>query len=1174
MGKQQRNWMAAHLITVLVVIIAVVGASALLGCDSNPPGSACLDEGNPFCSNYVPPGSGGSGNNTNTGGTGNTAGTGGNTTPPVNCGALPNFNCFGECVVLTTDEANCGSCGRECGSGQSCVDGYCTWNTPPDQCVQSSEACDGIDNDCDLAIDEEFNLFTDEANCGTCGRACGSGQSCVNGHCTWDEPQNGCVSSTETCNGVDDDCDTAIDEPFNLLADTANCGVCGNVCGTGQHCSNGHCALDVPDDQCVPSAEVCDSVDNDCDGTIDDGFNLLTDAQNCGMCGHACDSLQSCVSGHCAWDTPIDECVPAVEICDNADNDCDGAIDETTNLLSDPQNCGMCGRACDTGALCLNAVCFFSTPVDQCTPLPAELCNSRDDNCNGWVDEGYNLLTDSQNCGMCGRDCGGGAVCDNGRCQLITPILNCTPAPEVCDYTDNDCDGQIDELINLQTDETNCGVCGLACAAEQVCDTGHCQWISPQVGCTPAPETCNGVDDDCDGVIDDGFSLLNDPLNCGACGRACGANQHCQNGACALDVPNDQCVPSAEICDSVDNNCNTVIDEGINLSTDNANCGVCGRVCPAGQVCQSGACSWITPPTNCTPAPETCNGVDDDCDGAIDDGFVLTNDEANCGVCGHACGANQVCDNGHCAWITPPPGCAPAPETCNGVDDDCDGILDDGFNLSNDPLNCGLCGFVCAAGQYCLNGHCAWEAPVNVCMPANEVCNNVDDNCNGLIDEGITLATDPANCGTCGRVCAPGQSCQAGQCSWNVPQDGCVAVAEVCDNADNDCDTVIDEGFDLQNDALNCGKCGRTCAANQHCQDGTCAWNTPVSQCVPSAEICDNADNDCDGLIDEGIALLSDSQNCGTCGHVCGAGQICQNGYCSWLIPVSTCGPPSSEVCDNTDNDCDGFIDEGYDLLLDESNCGHCGNTCAAGQYCSNGACAWTVPVSSCVPAPETCDNTDNDCNQLIDNGFNLSIDESNCGQCGTACGVNQSCWNGHCAWNVPLNGCTPVAELCNNIDDDCDGAIDENFSLSSDNANCGICGRVCAAGQFCSGGKCQWSTPPAGCSPVAESCNYSDDDCDGIIDDGFNLSSNSSHCGACGHACAAGQFCQNAHCTWVIPQSSCVAAAESCNSIDDDCDGAIDENWNFLSDKSHCGNCWTVCPGTQYCQNGQCRLP
>jgi hypothetical protein len=1278
MKKKKRNWMAARFMLLLSAIVALI----VSGCDSNPPGSACLESGNPWCSNYVPPGSGGS---TSDGG----AGTGGNTN--VQCGALPQFNCFGSCVILTSDEANCGSCGRACDDGQTCNDGHCAWNQPPDQCTPSAEVCDGIDNDCNGVIDQNTDLFTDPANCGTCGRACADGQSCNSGHCAWDSQQNGCQPSTEVCNQIDDDCDSAIDEPFNLLADVDNCGICGHACAALQSCNNGHCTWDTEQNGCQNVAETCNNVDDDCDFTIDNGFNLLTDAQNCGTCGHACAALQYCNNGHCAWNNPQDDCVQnGAEICNNIDEDCDGEIDEGFNLLSDPANCGTCGRACDPLAVCQNAVCKFTVPQDECVQGPVELCNSRDDNCNGFVDEGFNLLTDKLNCGQCGRDCGAGTVCDNGHCQLITPVLNCGASIELCNYTDDDCDGEIDELINLLTDEANCGVCGLDCGPLRVCDSGHCQWIDQQSGCVNAPETCNGVDDDCDSVIDDGYSLLNDPANCGMCGRACALNQHCENGACAWDFPQNGCTPGPEVCDNIDNNCNKQIDEGFNLQTDPANCGVCGHVCPAGQVCDLGHCEWIQPQNGCTPAPETCNNEDDDCDNVIDEGYVLSNDPLNCGICGHVCAGGQICTNGHCAWNSPQNGCVSAPETCDNIDNDCDLGIDEGFNLSIDSANCGICGYVCGLNQYCLNGHCANNTPVNVCNPVGETCNNTDDNCNGQVDEGINLTNDPANCGTCGRVCAPGQHCQNstcawivpqnsctpapeacdnndndcdtlidegydlqhdaancgicghacaggqhctggacawdipqngctpaleacnnidddcdssidegyvlgsdpancgtcghscaggqvcmnGHCAWTIPQNGCQAAVEVCDNIDNDCDTLIDEGINLLSDNVNCGQCGRVCAPNQHCQGGACAWNAPQSGCISGPEMCDNLDNDCDLLIDEGYNLLGDKLNCGQCGRVCAANQYCENGFCTWITAVNLCGPPSSEICDNADNDCDDQIDEDFNLALDDLNCGTCGHACAPGQHCASGACAWDVPQNGCISSPELCDGEDNDCNGSIDEGYSLLNNAANCGTCGNACAAGQFCSNGHCKWNVLPNGCVSAPEVCDGIDNDCDYVIDESFNLQSDPSNCGTCGRVCGAGLICQSGHCQYTVPPSQCTPVNETCNGNDDDCDWVIDDGYNLLTNNANCGMCGHACAGGQHCQSGHCQWDQPQSQCAPVAESCNQIDDDCDGLIDELWNFLTDKTHCGNCYTVCPGTQNCLNGHCYQP
>jgi hypothetical protein len=338
-------------------------------------------------------------------------------------------------------------------------------------------------------------------------------------------------------------------------------------------------------------------------------------------------------------------------------------------------------------------------------------------------------------------------------------------------------------------------------------------------------------------------------------------------------------------------------------------------------------------------------------------------------------------------------------------------------------------------------------------------------------------------------------------------------------------------------------------------------------------EVCDNADNDCDGLIDEGFNLLLDDLNCGMCGHACALGQYCENGACAWDVPQNAC-TPSPEICDGEDNDCNGLIDEGFNLLNNAANCGACGNACAVGQSCSNGHCKWNVPQNSCVSSAEVCDGIDNDCDGVIDENFNLQSDPANCGTCGRACGASQICQSGHCQYTVPQLNCVSVPETCNNQDDDCDGVIDDGFNLLTDPNNCGICGRACGAGKSCISGKCTWNLPQSQCTPTPEICDNIDNDCDGVVDNGFNLQTNNANCGVCGHACANGQHCQSGHCQWDQPQNQCVAVAETCNQIDDDCDGLIDENWNFLTDKTHCGNCYTACAGLQFCSNGHCAGP
>ena len=127
--------------------------------------------------------------------------------------------------------------------------------------------------------------------------------------------------------------------------------------------------------------------------------------------------------------------------------------------------------------------------------------------------------------------------------------------------------------------------------------------------------------------------------------------------------------------------------------------------------------------------PETCNGADDDCDGQIDEGCACVNGQTQ--PCGFGCGnGTQTCVSG--AWTT----CnakQPSPETCNNVDDDCDGLVDE--SLGATTCGVGACARTvsnCAGGatQTCTPG-----------APGVETCNGLDDNCNGLVDEGLGSTT-------------------------------------------------------------------------------------------------------------------------------------------------------------------------------------------------------------------------------------------------------------------------------------------------------------------------------------------------------------------------------------------------------------------------------------------------
>lgn len=219
---------------------------------------------------------------------------------------------------------------------------------------------------------------------------------------------------------------------------------------------------------------------------------------------------------------------------------------------------------------------------------------------------------------------------------------------------------------------------------------------------------------------------------------------------------------AAELCNGVDDNCNSAIDDGIAVQV--CGTGVCLRTVPG---CTAGSVPTCTP---AAPGTETCNTLDDNCDGLIDNGIpAISCGVATCARTVPACvsGVPQACTPG-----------APGTEVCNGADDDCDTVIDDGFGTVT--CGTGACRRTinsCMAGvpQSCVAG-----------PPASEVCNGSDDNCDGVIDNDLGMAT--CGVGLCTRTVS--------NCISGVPQS-CVpgtAVAEICGNGmDENCNGSADD---------------------------------------------------------------------------------------------------------------------------------------------------------------------------------------------------------------------------------------------------------------------------------------------------------------------------------------------------------------------------------------------
>ena len=675
------------------------------------------------------------------------------------------------------------------------------------------------------------------------------------------------------------------------------------------------------------------------------------------------------------------------------DNDCDGQTDETWPDVGQPCD-GNDTDSCKNGTVECTSPTTAACSAETVSNI-AEFCDSVDNDCDGETDEG-NVYQGK----VLGADCTGIGACGPGKvvCAPVKQVATCSTNPdaylifdgqELCDNVDNDCNGLTDDNLTWQGLAKgqpcpaigSCGVgvveCGLD--GQVVCST-HLGGSAVMAG----PEDCNNKDDDCDGQTDEELTV--EGSACFGGGGVCasgGLGAVCQNGAW-------QCNYSAlvgwqateTLCDGLDNDCDGQTDEGFQVGT--ACDGDDSDSCKNGiWACSGDQKSAVCDNESATNIPEVCDGQDNDCDGQTDDGMTYGPGKLTIGtfckgvgVCGIGqvvCGANLTAT---CSTDPDGPASQATPEQCDNLDNDCDGKIDDGLAYGDIPVGsqceglgeCGVGVVLCNAQNKTAVCSTNPDGVANQSKP--ESCDNKDNDCDGLTDEEIDKSKS-----TCSQLglCATAliATCQSGVwgCSYDTAA-GYQTTETLCDDLDNDCDGVTDEGFGLKgqacdgNDPDTCKTGAWTCTENKF--DVVCV-EPPAG--VSGPEICDGKDNDCNGQTDELFP---------TKGTACDGldSDLCANG--SWTCKANGSGVECTnefilnlaEVCDNEDNDCDGQTDEG--LGLGEPCDGTDNDSCANGTWTCGSMGSIQCGVESKVNIAETCNNLDDDCDGTTDDGFEL----------------------------------------------------------------------------------------------------------------------------------------------------------------------------------------------------------
>ncbi len=722
-------------------------------------------------------------------------------------------------------------------------------------------------------------------------------------------------------------------------------------------------------DAAIPAEEICNGLDDDCDGETDEPD--LVDGTYVPLCddGNPCTTDkciggQGCVneqmdSGSCSDDNPCtvaDHCVAGT--CTGDPVECDDQNPCTENLCTDKGGCEYPpqGGACDDGNPC--------TVGDQCGEGK---CAGTPVTCDCQADSDCAALED-------GDLCNGTLVCDKTalpfQCKVKTGSVVTCPEPTglgsiclspSCDPTTGKCSFSPDHEGLLCDD-------GDACSSGSQCEQGSCAGGTP-VNCNDG-NPC--TDDSCDPDTGCGYSLNSLPCNDG---DACTTGDTCNGGQCAggnlLDC-NDKNPCTDDSCDPK---------SGCKHIPNQAACDD-GSACSVGDACTGGQCIPGAPLV-CDDG-NVCNGVESclPAKGCIGGKPLVCSDSNPC--------TDDSCDSkGGCQYV-------PNQAAC-----------DDG-NL-------------CTQNESCIQGKCAGGTAIP-CDDAN-LC--TDDSCDPAV--GCIHKLNEAPCND-GNLCTQNDHCHLG---------GCIGGDALPCNDANPCTSdACDPKAGCQFKAAS-GACddGNQCTTGDHCENGLCAI-TGILPC-DDGNVC--TDDSCDAKL--GCVNVANTIACED-GTVCTVGDACANKVC---VPGTPLSCNDSNPC--TDDSCDvklGCLHANNTVACNDAN------LCTPFDKCANGACVGTGTVD-CNDG-NVCTNDSCDPLQGCVHAANTVVCDD-----GSKCTTSDACKDKACQGGPPLacddsNACT---------DDSCNPASGCVYVPVADNTPCG-------GGKTCQAGTC---TSP--CAPGSQTFSY-----------------------------------------------------------------------------------------------------